>query len=141
MIDPTQQSFDKKPLPPEVRQNCLCEQSLRQLPSCLPARAEAAACSEQHGKPSIQRGKKYTELLGQLRWRGLTADGFARDAGITPLATRCKEKARMLPWDAPLGCCPTDPIILLPRQGETSPFHVRRKMWPRGIRWGDLEKF
>lgn len=126
----------KTPLPPEVRQNCLREQSLRQLPSCLPARAGAVAQKTEH-----PQRKKYTKLLGQLRWRGSTVDGFARGGGMTPLATRCKGKARMLPWDAPLGCCPTNTIILLPRQGETSQFHVRGKTWPRGIRWGDLEKF
>lgn len=141
MIDPTQQSFDKKkPLPPEVRQNCSCEQSLYQLPSCLPARAGAAACLEQHGKPSIQRGKikKPHQDAGAAEGERLDKKMvFLGVGGITPLAKRCRGKARMLPWDGPLGFCPTDPIVLLPQQGETFPSCVRRKMWPGSIHWGD----
>lgn len=137
MIDPTQQSFEKKPLSPlkSGRTACVSKAFASFPPACQ------RGLGQRHRKPSIHRGKKYTKLLGQLRWRGSTVDGFARGGGMTPLATRCKGKARMLPWDAPLGCCPTNTIILLPRQGETSQFHVRGKTWPRGIRWGDLEKF
>lgn len=139
MIDPNQQSFDKKNLSPlKSGRTAHVSKALASFPpACQQGLGQQFALSSTENRASKEE-KNHTKLLGQLRWRGSTADGFARGGGNN---TACHKVQRMLPWDAPLGCCPTDPIILLPRQGETSPSRVRRKMWPDSIHWGDLEKF
>lgn len=139
MIDPTQQSFDKKISPTWSQAELLVW--AKPLPApFLPVSKGwgssllGAAWKTKHPK---RKKKNPTKMLGQLRWRGLTADGFARGGGNNTACQKVQRKDK----DAALGCCPTDPIILLPWQGETSPSRVRRKMWPGSIHWGDLDKF
>lgn len=145
MIDPNQQSFDKKTSPLWSQAELLVWAKPLSA-SLLPASAGWGSGSfKQHGKPSIQRGKKKTKN-SPICWGSW--DGEARQQidllgveGITPLATRCRGKGK----DAALGCSPG----MFPQWPHHPPSMARgdipipceRKMWPGSIPWGDLKKF
>lgn len=69
-------------------------------PACQRGLGQQLAPSSTENRASKEE-KNHTKLLGQLRWRGSTADGFLRVGAITLLSTRCRRCCPgMLPWDA-----------------------------------------
>lgn len=102
----------KTPLPPEVRQNCLREQSLRQLPSCLPARAGAAAQKTEH-----PQRKKIHQVAGAAEMERLDSGWFCSGWGNDTACHKVQRKGK----DAALGCSPG----MLPHQHHHPPSTAR----------------